>query len=134
MVEFVAWAVPVLWWALVGATVASGSAAISGRVKAKLSVNDRSRCACGRPLTPTELIPVWSWLRVGGRSRCCRARIPSRLLWGEVFGASVTAAAATVWGWPGGVTALVLTAGTNAVPAWWCERRPVAAEPDASQA
>jgi prepilin signal peptidase PulO-like enzyme (type II secretory pathway) len=37
----------------------------------------RSRCdACGAPLPPLALMPVFSFIVLGGRARCCGARIP----------------------------------------------------------
>jgi leader peptidase (prepilin peptidase) / N-methyltransferase len=117
MIEFLALYLPVLWWAVVGATVASGTAAIAGRLRSGVSVMDRSRCVCGRPLGPSELIPVVSWVRVRGRSRCCDSAIPTQLVVGEMFGAVVAAAAVLLAGWPGGVVALGFTAALNAAPA-----------------
>ena len=39
-----------------------------------------SQCdSCGRRLTPLELIPVFSYLSLGGRCRTCRATIPARV-------------------------------------------------------
>ena len=40
------------------------------------------RCAaCGTALSWKETIPVWSWVRQGGRALCCNARLDSRYLW-----------------------------------------------------
>ena len=40
-------------------------------------VSGRSHCdACRRPLRPSELVPVVSWLAMRGRCRTCRARVP----------------------------------------------------------
>ena len=44
-----------------------------------------SHCeACGRPLAPVDLVPVFSFLWMRGRCRYCSARIPRRLLFVEL--------------------------------------------------
>jgi len=46
-----------------------------------------SRCdACQRPLSPRDLVPVFSYLWLRGRCRYCRARIPLRILLVEIGG------------------------------------------------
>lgn len=40
------------------------------------SISGRSHCICGRQLSWWENIPVFSWLFLGGKARCCKARIP----------------------------------------------------------
>jgi prepilin signal peptidase PulO-like enzyme (type II secretory pathway) len=49
-----------------------------------------SRCACGRDLTLLENVPIWGWLRVKGKSKCCNAKfgfhhLLVELLFGLVF-------------------------------------------------
>lgn len=40
-----------------------------------------SHCpVCGRCLSPWEMVPVWSYIRLGGRCRTCGATIPIRVL------------------------------------------------------
>ncbi len=47
---------------------------------------DRSHCAsCRRKLAPFELIPIVSYLLQKGKCRSCKAKIPEKLLYVEVF-------------------------------------------------
>ena len=56
-------------------------------------VKGRSHCpACGRTLSPAELVPCLSFLVQGGRCRGCGARIPARDFWREVLGGGGAAA------------------------------------------
>lgn len=44
-----------------------------------------SHCmACGTPIAWYDLIPVFSWLRLRGKSRCCQTRIPWRYVFLEI--------------------------------------------------
>jgi len=44
-----------------------------------------SHCsACGRRLRPTDLVPVFSYLRLRGKCRYCGVHLSSRLLWVEL--------------------------------------------------
>jgi leader peptidase (prepilin peptidase)/N-methyltransferase len=55
----------------------------------------RSACdACGRPLSPLELIPIASYLLLGGRCRGCGARIAPFHLWSELAALAIPATAA----------------------------------------
>ncbi len=72
-------------------------------------VRGRSRCpACGRTLTPAELVPLLSWLALRGRCRGCGARIglydPAMEL--AALGLAVWAVAAAP-GWIGWLGALL---------------------------
>ena len=50
-------------------------------------VHGRSHCpACGRVLTPWELVPCFSYLALRGKCHGCKAKIPSRDFWVEVLG------------------------------------------------
>lgn len=50
-------------------------------------VQGRSHCtACGRTLTPAELIPCISYLALRGRCKGCGATIPRRAFFGELAG------------------------------------------------
>ena len=72
----------VLYGVFLGGCLASFGCVVSERVPAGLGIGGRSVCACGRQLTALENIPVLGWARVGGRARCCDARLPVRyLLW-----------------------------------------------------
>lgn len=60
-------------------------------------VAGRSRCAsCAAPLGPAELVPILSWLALGGRCRRCRAAIGGRLLAVELGALAIAAWAAAV--------------------------------------
>ena len=44
-----------------------------------------SHCeACQHPLSPKDLIPIFSYLRLGGHCRYCQTPIPRRVLWVEI--------------------------------------------------
>lgn len=48
-------------------------------------INPPSHCElCQRPLSVKDLIPVFTYLRLHGHCRYCRAAIPQRLLWVEL--------------------------------------------------
>ncbi len=65
----------------------------------------RSRCpACAAPIRVRDNLPVISWLRLGGRCRDCRARIPVRYPLVEV-----SAGVLFVWAPEGGDPALVVS-------------------------
>jgi leader peptidase (prepilin peptidase) / N-methyltransferase len=71
-----------------------------------------SRCAtCGAPLAALELVPLWSWLRQGGRCRQCGARIGWLPLLAEALGGGVALLAFATLALP---AALLLT-----VVGWW---------------
>ena len=56
---------------------------------------DRSRCeACGHALGPAEMVPVASYLLLGGRCRHCGARVPRVHLWVELAALAIPATAA----------------------------------------
>jgi leader peptidase (prepilin peptidase) / N-methyltransferase len=72
----------------------------------------RSRCAaCGAALGALELVPLWSWLRQGGRCRHCGARIGWLPLLAEVAGGGVAGLAFATLAVP---NAVLLTA-----VGWW---------------
>ena len=51
-----------------------------------------SHCeACQHKLAAKDLIPVFSYLRLGGRCRYCQASIPKKLLWVELATAVISA-------------------------------------------
>jgi leader peptidase (prepilin peptidase)/N-methyltransferase len=50
-------------------------------------VRPRSHCpACGKPVRPLDNIPVLGWLILGGKARCCRARLSPRYPLVEAIG------------------------------------------------
>jgi len=67
---------------VLGACIGSFLNVLADRLPAGRSiVHPPSHCeACGRRLTPLELIPILSYLLLRGRCRTCRAPIPRRVL------------------------------------------------------
>jgi leader peptidase (prepilin peptidase)/N-methyltransferase len=64
---------------------------IDRRAGSERIATTHSHCACGRTLRLTEVIPVFSWLRVRGVAPCCSTRLTVRhplfeaslgLIWG----------------------------------------------------
>ena len=72
----------VLLYALLGLVVSSFLNVCIDRVPERASiVSPPSHCsACGRRLGPLDLIPLLSYLSLGGRCRYCEAPIPRRVL------------------------------------------------------
>lgn len=66
--------------AVLGLVMGSFSTCAAGRMAAGEGfLRGRSHCdACGRVLSPADLIPLLSWLILGGKCRYCGARIPVR--------------------------------------------------------
>lgn len=53
-------------------------------------IRGRSHCpACGRVLTPWELVPCFSFLALRGKCYGCGAKIPTRDFWVEVLGGAL---------------------------------------------
>ncbi|TWB45984.1 prepilin peptidase [Nitrospirillum pindoramense] len=74
-------------------------------------VAGRSRCPnCGTPLAPMTLVPVFSWLALGGRARCCGAPIPAAYPVGEALAALAFMAAVARLDWAPETAALCLLA------------------------
>ena len=60
-------------------------------VRGESFLTGRSRCpSCGHVLGPAELVPVISWLFLGGRCRACGERIPARYPLTELAAALIT--------------------------------------------
>jgi prepilin signal peptidase PulO-like enzyme (type II secretory pathway) len=93
---------PTWYWsimgALLGGTIASFLGVVLERVPHGLSVNGRSRCACGRQLLWHENVPVLGWLRTGGTTSCCERRLPVSYLLGELAGMFGLGALGTLFG------------------------------------
>ncbi len=59
------------------------------RIPQSDSLTGRSRCpSCGHQLTAADLIPVLSWIMLGGRCRYCNVRISPRYLLVELLSAA----------------------------------------------
>lgn len=72
----------------------------------------RSACDhCGRPLSPADLIPLWSYLRARGKCRTCGGRIDPRHPAMELAAAGIGLVAALAHGWP--------VALATAIFGWW---------------
>ena len=59
-----------------GASIASFLGVVVERGKRKEPITGRSHCVFGRQLTWYENIPVIGWLSCGGRTRCCKQKLP----------------------------------------------------------
>lgn len=61
-------------------------------------VKGRSHCtSCGHALGALDLIPVFSWLFLGGKCRYCKTKIPARYMLTEVFFAAVSVLSLLRW-------------------------------------
>lgn len=69
-------AVLVLIAFLIGSAIGSFLCVVKERGWKGATTGERSHCACGRPLKWYENIPVFGWLRVGGRTKCCNTKLP----------------------------------------------------------
>lgn len=74
---------------LLGASIASFAQLVCDRLPRRESiVVPASHCtACQHRLWPHDLIPVISWLLLGGKCRYCKAAIPPSSLYVELAGA-----------------------------------------------
>jgi leader peptidase (prepilin peptidase)/N-methyltransferase len=64
-------------------------------------VRPGSRCpACGKPIQPWDNIPLFSWLLLRGKARCCRAPISPRYPIVEALGALASIAVLELVVWP----------------------------------
>jgi prepilin signal peptidase PulO-like enzyme (type II secretory pathway) len=61
---------------MLGASLASFLGVVIERVPKKESINGRSHCACGRQLKWYENVPVFGYLRTGGKAKCCGSQLP----------------------------------------------------------
>ena len=84
-------AVTALLLFLAGASVFSFLEVVAWRLPRGMDfVRGRSVCpACGRALSPAELVPVFSYLFLRGRCRSCGARIPVSCLLSELLGGAL---------------------------------------------
>lgn len=84
-----------VWLLMLGAVGGSAMAALADRLLAGRSwLSGRSACAtCGELIALQDLVPVVSYLRLGGRCRSCGALLPRRLLAAEVAGIGCAALA-----------------------------------------
>jgi len=84
--------------AVSGPAAGSFAALLADRLpRGEAVVFARSRCrSCKAPLRWFELVPIWSWLRQGGRCRRCGAPIPARLIQAEAVGLAFGLGAALV--------------------------------------
>lgn len=96
---------PVAAIAFLGGLLAgSFTTVVAHRVPRNESViGPRSRCpACGTQIAAYDNVPVFSWLLLKGRARCCGAAISSRYPLAELaLGALYAAVVVVLWGDPG---------------------------------
>ena len=72
-------------YGLVGAVIGSFLNVVIDRIPAKQSLlKPSSHCpSCGTKLLARDMIPVFSYVLLGGKCRVCGAKIPRRVLWVE---------------------------------------------------
>lgn len=82
---------PLLLVALFGAVLGSFLGVLVDRLpKGKTVLGGRSKCAsCNKTLAARDMIPILSYILLGGRCRNCHARIPPHLFMIEVISACV---------------------------------------------
>lgn len=87
-----------LWVALpLGAALGSFAVALDSRWTPEANwrqiLTRSSQCdACGQKVVWFDNMPILSWLLLGGRTRCCKARIGYREILGELAGAALMVA------------------------------------------
>jgi prepilin signal peptidase PulO-like enzyme (type II secretory pathway) len=79
--------IPLIFYAILGAAIGSFLNVVIDRLPDKRSIiSPPSHCDhCDRKLNILELIPVFSYLILGGKCRSCKERIPLRNLFVEVL-------------------------------------------------
>lgn len=96
--------------AVSGSAMGSFAALLADRLpRGEPVVWARSRCrSCGAVVRARDLVPLWSWVRLGGRCRSCGAGIPAWLWWAEWVGLGLGLAAALLAPGPGAAVAAAL--------------------------
>ena len=97
-----------------GAVIGSYLTCVTWRIPRRMSILGRSICpACGQELQARWNVPIFGWLVLRGRARCCGARIPVRYplieLAAAIVGAIVGAAAGIIVVFAVGVAIIVLS-------------------------
>lgn len=112
-----------LWGLLAG----SFTTVVAHRVpRGESIVAPRSRCpACGVQIAAYDNVPVFSWLLLRGRARCCCASIPARYPLTELaLGVAYAATVLVLWGDPGEIAlGLVFVTALGAVTLTDLEQR-----------
>lgn len=82
-----------------GAAFGSFSLVLAWRMHDKKDwVKGRSKCdSCGHELSPADLIPIYSWLRLRGKCRYCRKPIPATLILAEAWLGTVFTLSYAYW-------------------------------------
>lgn len=63
-------------------------------------IKKRSRCpSCGHELAVRDMVPVFGWLRLGGKCRYCGEKISSRYLFVELLGGAIGLLCVLKFGW-----------------------------------
>lgn len=70
---------------ILGGVLASFLGVVVYRTPKGIGLGGRSACVCGRQLKVYENIPVFAWIALKGRTRCCKERIPTYLFVYEAF-------------------------------------------------
>ena len=77
----------ILIWGIIGLIFGSAANAIIDRMPKNISwISGRSKCDhCGHTLAWKDLIPLLSWLLLGGKCRYCKKPISLRNVWVEII-------------------------------------------------
>lgn len=99
MILFLEFLIAVLYF-FIGASIFSFLTVVVDRLpKGETVTSGRSHCDhCGKTLSPAELIPVISFLALGGKCKNCKTKIPRRCLASELLGGVLFLE--TVWRFP----------------------------------
>lgn len=108
MLDFLANYPYLIFGALIGGALVSFCCVVVDRAGTSEGVGGRSHCACGRLLKPWENVPIFGWLKVAGRARCCGKPIPVWFLQAEIIGV-VFWTLSSLYNLPGLFGALVFT-------------------------
>ncbi len=80
-----------IWVFIVGSCVASFLNVVAYRLPAGLPISGISFCPyCRVPIRPSDNVPVWGWLLLGGRCRACKLSISPRYPIFELIGGLLT--------------------------------------------
>lgn len=114
----------VLYWAVVfcfGAAIGSFLNVVIYRLPRGMSlIRPRSHCpSCGQRLSPSDLVPILSWLALRGRCRYCRHRISPRYAVVELATGLLACAAAYLY--PGLVSVPIFLIGAALVVAFFVD-------------
>lgn len=76
---------------IIGACLASFLCVCVERKARGESISGRSHCVCGRQLKNSENVPIFGWLKSGGKAKCCGSQIPKFYVIAEIVFAIIFA-------------------------------------------